>query len=72
MLTTHLALISFIFARAGGGWRRRTSPLRSVARRIGRAFVGPRRPRPAHDLPLSNHLRRDIGLNPLPRDPFRG
>jgi hypothetical protein len=73
MLTTHLALISFILGRAAGGAaRRQASPLRSLARRIGRALAALRPPSRVHDLPLNNHLRRDIGLDPLRRDPFRG
>lgn len=73
MLTTHLALIPFLVGRASGdAARRRASPLRSLARRIERVLAALRPPSRVRDLPLNDHLRRDIGLDPLPRDLFRG
>ncbi len=71
MLTTHLALVSFVFARGAGTRRARgTGAIRAVARRIRAALARSRRSRAVRYPPLSDHLRRDIGLDPLPWNPF--
>jgi hypothetical protein len=63
--------MSFVFARAGSNRPTRViASILSAARRIRTMVAARQRPRTVRDLPLSNHLRRDIGLDPLTRDPF--
>jgi len=72
MMTTHLALIISILRRgAADRPPRRGGLLRWLTQRTREVVFAPRWPRSVRDLPLNNHLRRDLGLDPLPHDPFR-
>jgi hypothetical protein len=67
MITSHLMLMAEVFGR--NGWLRRSneSEDRPVSR-LGRllSVFGSRLRQHSPPLPMTNHLRRDIGLDPLP------
>jgi hypothetical protein len=67
MITAHLQFVAEVFGRNGFNLRSQRPEGRagSRLRQILSALRGRRRQH-SPPLPLSNHLRRDIGLEPLP------
>ncbi len=67
MIASHLLFVAEVFGR--NGFLRPRRPEGRPAPRRGRvvAAVGRWARQQSPPAPLSNHLRRDIGLDPLPR-----
>ncbi|MGH8248501.1 MAG: hypothetical protein ACREUU_18950 [Gammaproteobacteria bacterium] len=67
MITSHLMLMAEVFGRNRGLRRSTESEDRPVSR-LGRmfSFFGNRLRQHSPPMPMTNHLRRDIGLDPLP------
>jgi len=67
MITSHLMLMAEVFGRNSGLRRSNESEDRPVSR-LGRilSVVGNRLRQHSPPLPMTNHMRRDIGLDPLP------
>ena len=67
MITSHLMLMAEVFGRNRGLRRSSESEDRSGSR-LGRllAVFGSRLRQHSPPVALSNHMRRDIGLDPLP------
>ena len=67
MITSHLMLMAEVFGRDRGPQRSTESEARP-APRLGRmfSFFGNRLRQHSPPMPMTNHLRRDIGLDPLP------
>lgn len=68
MITSHLMLMAELLGREGGLRRSSESEDRPVSR-LGRmlAVFGNRLRQHSPPAALSNHMRRDIGLDPLPQ-----
>jgi len=67
MIPSHLMFMAEVFGRNSGLRRSNESEDRPVSR-LGRilSVVGNRLRQHSPPLPMTNHMRRDIGLDPLP------
>jgi hypothetical protein len=67
MITSHLMFVAELLGRTSGTLRSNESEDRPVTR-LGRFLPigGSRLRKHSPPMPLSNHMRRDIGLDPLP------
>ena len=67
MITSHLMFMAEMFGRNSGTLRSNESEDRPVSR-LSRllSIVGSRLRKHSPPMPLTNHMRRDIGLDPLP------
>ena len=68
MITSHLMFVAELLGRNSGTLRSSESEDRPVSG-FGRflSVVGNRLRKHSPPLPLTNHMRRDIGLDPLPQ-----
>jgi hypothetical protein len=67
MITSHLMLMAEVFGRNSGLRRSNESEVRPVSRRSRiLSIFGSRLRAHSPPMPMTNHLRRDIGLDPLP------
>ena len=67
MITSHMMLMAEVFGR-NSGLRRSTESEDRPVPRLSRLFAvfGNRRRQHSPPVALNNHMRRDIGLDPLP------
>lgn len=68
MITSHLMFMAEMFGRNSGTLRSNESEDRPVSR-LSRflSIFGSRLRKHSPPMPLTNHMRRDIGLDPLPK-----